>query len=115
MKQWATWTEAQGRPVALQGLNRSLVMDDLLPQLGLALLLVGIGLPVFMWLVLRFPPTTGALGLVGVVLKLLRVAGEPGQPIRPPCGDSTPPPLATPRADPSLEGRNGLRGPEVRL
>jgi len=91
-------------------------MDDMLPQLGLVLLLIGIGLPVLMWLVLRFPLTTGALGLVGAVLELLRILGEPGQSVRPSCGDdSTPPSLATPRADPSIEGGNGLRGQEVRL
>ena len=92
-----------------------LVMDDLLPPLGLALLLIGIGLPVFTWLVLRFPLTTSALGLVGVVLELLRILGEPGQLVRPSCVDSTPPPHATPRADPRFDGGNGLRGPELRL
>jgi len=91
-------------------------MDEVLPQLGLFLLLIGIGLPVFTWLVLRFPLTTGALGLVGAVLEVLRLLGEPGQPVRPSGGDDlTPPPHATPRADPRLDGSNGLRGPEIRL
>jgi hypothetical protein len=104
-----------GRAVALQGLNRRLVMDDVLPQLGLALLISGVGLPVLTWFVLRFPRTTGAFGLLGVVLELLRIAGEPGHSVRPSCGDSPPPPLATPRTDPGFDRGNGLRGPEIRL
>jgi hypothetical protein len=90
-------------------------MDELLPQLGLVLLLIGLGLPVFTWLLLRFPLTIGALGLLGAALELLRILGEPGQLARPSCVDSTPPPIATPRADPRLDRGNGLRGPGVRL
>jgi hypothetical protein len=91
-------------------------MDELLPQFGLVLLLIGLGVPLLMWLVLRFPLTTGALGLVGAVLELLRILGEPGQPIRPSCGDdSTPPAHASPLADPGLDDGSGLSGPEVRL
>jgi hypothetical protein len=91
-------------------------MDEVLPQIGLVLLLIGLGVPLLMWLVLRFPLTSGVLGLAGAVLELLRILGEPGQPVRPSCGDdSTPPSLAVPRGDPRFDGGNGVRGPEVRL
>lgn len=88
-------------------------MDDLLPQVGLVLLLIGLGLPVFTWFLLRFPLTSGALGLVGAVLELLRILGEPGQAVRPTCVESTPPAYAAPRE--GFNGGNGLRGPELRL
>jgi hypothetical protein len=96
-------------------LNHTLVMDDVLPQLGLAVLLIGLGLPFLFWLVVRFPLMTGGLGLVGVVLELLRLLGEPGQPVRPSCGDSTLPLQATPHLGPRIDDGNGLRGPEIRL
>jgi hypothetical protein len=91
-------------------------MDELLPQLGVALLLILLGLPLLVWFVLRFPSTTGALGLLTVVLELFRLLGEPGPSVRSSCGDFTPRSLATPPpADPGPDRGNGLRGPEVRL
>ena len=89
-------------------------MDDVLPTLGVVLLLFGLGLPFLFWLVVRFPLTTGALGLGGAVVELLRILGTPGNPVSPSCGESTPPAQTAPRGGPSPNG-TGLRGPEVRL
>jgi hypothetical protein len=95
--------------------NPSLAMDDLLPQLGVALLLIVLGFPLLVWFALRFPSTTGALGLVTVVLELLRILGTPAETVSPSSGTPTPPSHAAPSGDSSQGGGTGLIGPEVHL
>ena len=118
--------------MARPGLSLSRAMDDLLPPLGVALLVVGLGLPLGFWLLIRFPMTTGAVGLVAAVVELLSLLGAPGEPLtrpvmtgpnrvcpshpdrasEPPCGAS--PAHAIPRARATLFG-TGRCGPKVRL
>ena len=96
-------------------MKHSLVMDDLIPQLGVAVLLIVLGLPLLVWFVLRFPSTTGVLGIVTLVLELLRVLGPPAEPVSSSSCGSTLPLQAAPRGDSGSEGGTGLLGPEVRL
>ena len=109
------WTNLEQTPREAPGLNPLLVMGDLIPQLGVALLLIVLGLPLLVWLVLRFPLTTGILGLGTMVLELLRILGTPAEPVSASSRESTPPPQAAARGDSSSDGGAGLQSGEVRL
>jgi len=89
-------------------------MGELLPTLGWFVLLVGIGLPLLLWLVTRFPVATGTIGLVAAVMELVRLLAGPGDLAIPADLDSIPSARIAPGRLPPSDG-SGLSGPEIRL